>query len=342
MYSTCIFCHAPLGANESIEHFPIGRRVAFDSTTGRLWAICHACERWNLSPIEERWEALDDCEVAFRSTKLRFSTDQIGLARMRDGTEVIRIGQPLRPEMAAWRYGDQFGRRRRRHALAVGTVALAAGGLYAAGLMMGVMGLVSANLAFAVANHASRTRLRFRMRIGGTLVALSTRMLGHVELRPNAEGGHELRIPITAQGTRGIRWLTLQGHDASSAAAVLLPNVNARGASERTRRAALDLLERFSVADEAFRSMAIAHRRRLDWLAGDLDAGSILSDPWFRIGRLRAAQRLCLEMIVHEEDERRALEGDLDELEARWKEAEEIGRISDSLLSDCKRPTFPC
>ena len=28
--------------------------------------------------------------------------------------DLIRIGEPQRPEMAAWRYGDQFGRRRRR------------------------------------------------------------------------------------------------------------------------------------------------------------------------------------------------------------------------------------
>ena len=31
MYSTCLFCHRPLGANESVEHFPVGRRLAFDA-----------------------------------------------------------------------------------------------------------------------------------------------------------------------------------------------------------------------------------------------------------------------------------------------------------------------
>ena len=51
MYATCLFCHAPLGANEEIEHFPVGRRLAFDSVKGRLWVVCRKGERWNLSPL---------------------------------------------------------------------------------------------------------------------------------------------------------------------------------------------------------------------------------------------------------------------------------------------------
>ena len=56
MYSTCLFCHSDLGANEVIEHFPVGRRLAFDEDKGRLWVICRSCERWNLTPLDERWE----------------------------------------------------------------------------------------------------------------------------------------------------------------------------------------------------------------------------------------------------------------------------------------------
>jgi hypothetical protein len=37
-------------------------------------------------------------------------------------------------------------------------------------------------------------------------------------------------------------------------------------------------------------------------------------------------------MAAHEEQERRALEGELTLLETAWKEAEEIAAISDSLL----------
>src|SRR5438046_9764261 len=117
MYTHCIYCHAPLGNNSVIETFPVGRRLAFDAAKGRLWVVCRKCERWNLTPLEERWEAIEECERAFRATRLRVSTDQIRLARLKEGLELVRIGDPQRPEMAAWRYGDQFGPRRRRQYL---------------------------------------------------------------------------------------------------------------------------------------------------------------------------------------------------------------------------------
>ena len=42
--------------------------------------------------------------------------------------------------------------------------------------------------------------------------------------------------------------------------------------------------------------------------------------------------KLALEMALHEEQERRALEGELWLLERAWEEAEEIAAISDNLL----------
>src|SRR5690349_6105166 len=138
MYATCLFCNRPLGANESIEHFPVGRRLAFDAAKGRLWVVCPACERWNLTPLEERWEAIEDAERLYRGTRLRAATDQIGLARLRDGTELVRIGEPLRPEFAAWRYGDQFGRRRKRQMLLAGAGLTAIGAVIAGGAAAGI------------------------------------------------------------------------------------------------------------------------------------------------------------------------------------------------------------
>src|SRR5437868_11234615 len=114
VFASCLFCNGPLGANDSIESFPIGNRLAFDSKKGRLWVVCVRCARWNLSPLDERLDAIDQCERGFRSTTLRVSTDNIGLARLADGLELVRIGAPLRPEFAAWRYGTRFNRRRRQ------------------------------------------------------------------------------------------------------------------------------------------------------------------------------------------------------------------------------------
>src|SRR5689334_52317 len=47
VYATCLFCKQPLGTNDAIETFPIGRRLAFDAARGRLWVVCPKCERWN-------------------------------------------------------------------------------------------------------------------------------------------------------------------------------------------------------------------------------------------------------------------------------------------------------
>src|SRR3954471_19626499 len=100
MYSTCLFCHTDLGKNVELEMFPVGRRLAFDSAKGRLWVVCQKCERWNLTPIEERWEAIEECERTFGATKTRVSPDEIGLARISEGLELVQIGKPQRPEFA--------------------------------------------------------------------------------------------------------------------------------------------------------------------------------------------------------------------------------------------------
>lgn len=51
-------------------------------------------------------------------------------------------------------------------------------------------------------------------------------------------------------------------------------------------------------------------------------------------GVLPARSVLALEMALHEEFERRALEGELALLESRWREAEEIAGVADALPDD--------
>jgi hypothetical protein len=110
LYTSCLFCHTDLGANHFLTAFPVGRRLAFDPKTGRLWVICTRCGRWNLTPLEERWEAIDDSERLFRGTRLRMSTDNVGLAQFRGGFELVRVGPALLPEIASWRYGTRLVR----------------------------------------------------------------------------------------------------------------------------------------------------------------------------------------------------------------------------------------
>ena len=54
-----MFCTKPLGSNEVIETFPVGRRLAFDAARGPSLGHMPKCERWNLTPLEERWEAVE-------------------------------------------------------------------------------------------------------------------------------------------------------------------------------------------------------------------------------------------------------------------------------------------
>jgi hypothetical protein len=109
MFRNCLHCTADLGANDAIEAFPVGRRLAFDASQGRLWVVCGRCGRWNLTPVEERWEAIEQCARRFQATRTRVSTAEIGLARTHGGLELIRIGAPERPELPHGDTGVSFG-----------------------------------------------------------------------------------------------------------------------------------------------------------------------------------------------------------------------------------------
>ncbi len=115
MLSRCIYCHVQLPLNQSLEHFRLGQRIAFDPVRGRLWAVCGGCRRWNLAPIEERWEALEELErLTHDRGRLLSQTDSIALFRAED-LEVVRVGKAKLVEEAWWRYGQELRRRRRRY-----------------------------------------------------------------------------------------------------------------------------------------------------------------------------------------------------------------------------------
>ena len=333
MYSTCLFCNGPLGANAAIEHFPVGRRLAFDAAKGRLWVVCRKCERWNLTPLEERWEAIEECERAFRDTRLRVSTDHVGLARLKEGMELVRIGEPQRPEMAAWRYGDQFGRRRRRkYAMLAGGVAVV-GAVAVTGSMLGIIGFGAISPATNLFNAARgiykhRTLVRVPMP-GDTTVPMRLTELSKSRLSLR-DDDLVLTIPAVAQRRgpwyrfeTGREEVEITGDAAVRAAAALLPRMNHDGGSKKEVASAVSLLE--SVPDLAlvFRQAAATTttRKRLFQPA----TSGLLS-------ALPQSTRLALEMASHEDAERRALEGELHVLEAAWRDAEEIAGIADDMF----------
>jgi len=335
MYSTCIFCHTELGANEVIESFPVGRRLAFDAAKGRLWVVCRKCERWNLTPIEERWEAVEQCERLFTSTRLRVSSDNIGLSRLREGLELVRIGSPQRPEMAAWRYGDQFGRRRRRYIMmsAAGGVVVAGAFVafryagFVAGGGYGMWQLVNAARKF-VGDRIVRARLALPGEARPTV--LRGKDMRRVVLSANGDAW-SLRIPRREMGER--TWNDRQtvevfGADALRAAATLMPAVNLKGGKRDEIEGAVRQLEELPDPHQLFlRAAGMSKPGRRD----KRRYASIAVGESF-LDRLPPSTALALEMAAHEDIERRAMDGELSILERAWREAEEIAAISDSLL----------
>jgi hypothetical protein len=334
VYTTCLFCNGDLGRNEVIEPFPVGRRLAFDAAKGRLWVVCRKCERWNLSPLEERWEAIEECERQFRTTRLRVSTDQIGLARLKEGLELIRIGEPQRPEMAAWRYGDQFGRRRRRHyAMIAGGVAVA-GVIVVAGPVLGLVSGVAINPMWQFIN-AGRGIYRHRTFVNvpaadGTMLRTRLTELNRVRLSAS-EGEIVLEVP-TSPGYRVGPWYRyrgrtmheLTGDAAIRAAGALLPRINQSGGSQSEVQRAVSLLEENPAPDKVFTRAIGSVERANRWNTGKHGASML--------HKLPLHTRLALEMAAHEDAERRALEGELHVLEAAWRNAEEIAKIADDMF----------
>jgi hypothetical protein len=332
VYATCLFCHTPLGENTAIEMFPVGHRLAFDHERGRLWVICQRCERWNLSPIEERWEAIEHCEELFRASRLRACTSNIGLARVQPDFELVRIGRPLLPEMAAWRYGDQFGRRRRRYIwYGVGALAVAGGALIGgaiAGASVVATGLAGNAVVSPLREAWRYGHIAVRVPVGdGVNLAMTRAHLREVELRLEVGDRWSLGMPHrhwgytipTAAGRRHIGPFTwVEGPAARRVAAQILPLLNRRGGSGRRLRDAVGFLETHGTGDQAF----------LGVLGSDHSSGIR------NLHSLPRAVRLALEMAANEEIERQFLEGDLKELEDAWREAEEIAAIADNLLVD--------
>lgn len=321
MYSTCIYCKRPLGTNAVVESFPVGRRLAFDPAKGRLWVVCRRCERWNLSPLEERWEAFEECERLFRGTRLRASTDNVGLAKLAEGLELVRVGAPLRPEFAAWRYGDQFGRRRRRAVLWTAAGIAVVGAVSIGGAAAGVGAGFAPQLPNLLLNLPIRAKVRapdgrvLKFRLPDVQKA---RFL----MEPTAE-----HWVLSVKHTKGTE--TFEGDDARRIATQLLPAINRMSGSRQSVQDAVAKLEQAGDPERYLARIAAelapAPARR------GYGAPFIKGKPGV-VQKLPAPTRLALEMALHEEQEMRALLGELVELELAWQEAEEIARIADDLL----------
>jgi hypothetical protein len=340
VYSACLFCHSDLGRNDVIGALDIGRRLAFDPLKGRLWVVCTECGRWNLTPFEERWEAVEECERLFRATRLRVATDNVGLAQPRWGFELVRIGKALLPEIAAWRYGSKLLTRH----TSVAAYAQSLG--------------ISHKTVMRLRTMPRRHEVLARIHHDNTRVTVRYAHLPDAQLfRPDRDEVWRLQV----RHDRGISML--EGRAAMKAARTLLTALNDGKAPESMVRAAVAKLDEAGNTQNFFGristlalSTSWGRRPALPRSSGDAPGTGEQSlaerlivrlttrSFWSRGGTgseertplhwIPDVDRLALEMAANEDAERKALAGELEQLEEAWREAEEIAAIADHLLDD--------
>jgi hypothetical protein len=356
MYSTCIYCNGSLGRNESLEQFPVGKRLAFDGATGRLWVICPGCASWNLSPLETRWEAIEEAERLFRSTKVRVATDNIGLAKLGDGTELVRIGKPPQLELATWRYGEQLRSRYRKYmtasnlTAATGSVSMLmiASPYMTPDIVTNMAIMIPANVAAPLAFGWSKRRVVnwYNRNIpvavvrndNGNQLRLTQQNVQDAALSRDGDGPWTLSIPHVSTAGAGTfakmigrKEQTSRVHDAElihgqtavTALATIMSRANRFGADRNGLERAIRTIQDAPNMDALLSGVGIqrpAQPRRL------------LVHPSRGIAYAPQEVRLALEMSLHAESERRAMEGELAELEQQWKDAEAIGKIADDMF----------
>ncbi len=340
MYHHCPSCTRDLGRNEALEHFPVGKRLAYDVARGRLWALCPRCRSWNLAPIEERWEAVEEAERSFEKSLEGLSTENIALGRLPDGTELVRIGGAKAPELAGWRYAKRISERYRK-AQWVGGVSGAGWVLWGTGGYSALLPIVAPALPFAVAGfvgyqiwaHPRRKKNRLEIhRDRADLDDPPSRVFSPAELAravlvPAPDGGPEDAWGLKVRSF-GYRPLVIPPELRNRALRLALLELNKQiGKPDHVKRA----LDRVVEAGEPERLPGIAARTLADGRAWESHMGWPFGDPQ-ALHRADPVMRLALEIAANEEVERLALEGELYRLELEWKEAEELAAISDDLL----------
>jgi len=356
MFVSCFFCTEPFESHGSIGSCSVGRIFAFEPPSRRVWVICRRCRRWNLLPDEERPAVVEDCERRFADARMRTATDNVSLAELRDGTELIRIGDASPGEITHWRYGKQLIRRRKQLAIRVAVGVATAAALLYAGLIPSIIAVSVIAAAANVGTIMYSRRICARLRLGERALRLSRHSIAHVELRPNVDHGFELRIPYLDEGRYDLatvelwarNWLSsskyasiiLCGRSAWPAAQIILPVLNSAGGTPADVSEAMTLIELYRTPERLWTALAATKRSWLPALWGHERGGSAMSVAAFRLGRLRLAQRLALEISIQTAVENEDMNPTLGDLQAHWTEAVEIAEIADHLLDGSQKKGY--
>ena len=325
MFTRCLVCQIPFPANELLAHFSTANRIAFDPDRGRLWAICRACRRWSLAPIEERWEALEELEKLARDRgRLLSQTDNIALLRA-GPLEIVRVGRARLAEEAWWRYGRELTARRERYRRLSLAASIGGAAVLLGGIASGASGFQGMWWFWGRSRDTATSAARW-LRFGGTVWRgsghcaacghafreLRFRQAHGLRLLPGADDALDLVIRCPARGHDRDGGLRLSGREGERVLRRVLAHRHHAGASEGEVRSATRLIE------EAGSPLKLAR---------------LVVRDGRRLGEIQRTGALGLEIAANEHAEQRLLELELAELEATWKHEEERAAIVDGELT---------
>jgi len=160
----------------------------------------------------------------------------------------------------------------------------------------------------------ARTMVKLRPDSGGVIKLKRQDLLG-TRLRPSDD---ELGFKVQVRKRRKKVWY--EGEQAHRFAGAILPKMNSMGGNRAAVQDAVGMIETAGHPEQYLTAIAEGDRFT--------DRKGV---PGY-VNKMPTPTKLALEMALHEEQERRALEGELWLLERAWEEAEEIADISDNLL----------
>jgi hypothetical protein len=189
--------------------------------------------------------------------------------------------------------------------------------------VMGVFPIVG---MLAARDYIQHDRVIARLPNGRRVLTVRAKHLTDIELRVQ---GHDGPASLTLPHDAG--WSEVTGTAAIHATGVLIAGSNRFGAAPARVQ---DAVRQIEDAGDASGFLTEASTRN-GWRGGKVFS---LLNHYRGLGamKLSSTERLALEMSVHEETERRAMEGELAVLEAAWRDAEIIAAISDDELTPPK------
>ncbi|HEX9108416.1 MAG TPA: hypothetical protein VF832_14330 [Longimicrobiales bacterium] len=333
MLRQCAFCHRAFSGNDTLESFPVSRRIAYDPARGRLWAVCPACRRWSLAPIEERWEALEALERLRRERgQVQASTANVSLLRA-GGLELVRVGEKVGVrEESHWRYARGYAARLRRAELlenvgeALDTTAR---------LLVAVTGFLLVGAGLDLKPDPDKWLRWARLRrfgrrawtgdascglCGQPLAPVEFEQRGALVLEPAPGRVHRLRRLCPGCGRQPGSGMLLDTPAAEHVVRRSLAYENYAGARPDTIGDAVALLEHVGSTERFLEKLAL---------------GPLV------LGRIPLRRSIALEIALAERAERELAALEAAALEARWREEEALAAIVDGELTPPPPPYAP-